>query len=189
MIEVREETLGKVHTILEGVEHAKDKVLSPAFGRALQAGKTEAKRQAVKTYHIKSGDYNKNSYIKYKGVEHGEDEIVGSILFAGRPIPLIKYKTTPTTPQKDAIPKAAVLKENAPVKFNKRNDVFVQQMGTGHIGIFKREEIGNIKQLYGPSTPRMTENEAVMQKIEEKVHEVLNRRIEHEIERLLNGEG
>lgn len=189
MIEVSEQTMERLHTILAGIENAKDKVLKPAFGRALQSGKTEAKKQAVATYHIKAGEYNENSYIQYKGVEHGADEIIGTISFAGSPIPLIKYKTSPKTPSKNKIPSAAVLKENSPVKFNQRNDVFVQQMGAGHIGIFKREETGKIKELYGPSTPRMTENEAVIQAIEQKVHEVLNRRIEHEIERLFSSEG
>ena len=62
-------------------------------------------------------------------------------------------------------------------------------MGSGHIGIFKREDTGKIKELYGPSTPKITENEEVIQAVTDKVNEVLNRRIEHEIERLFNSEG
>ena len=179
----------KIHTVLAGIENAKDKVSKPAFGRALQSGKTVAKRKAIEVYHIKAGDYNKNSYIQYKGVEHDEDEIIGTISFAGHPIPLMKYKTTPSTPDRDKTVSAVVLKNNKPVEFDRKNDVFVQRMNSGHIGIFKREETGKIKELYGPSAPKMTENKEVIQEIEQRVHEVLNQRIEHEIERLFSKEG
>lgn len=188
MIEVSEQTIDRLHTVLAGIENGIDKVLKPAFGRALQSGKTEAKRQAMQTYYIKAGDYNQNSYIRYQGVEHKADEIIGTVSFAGNPMALIKYKTSPTTPEQGKTPSAVVLRENKPVKFNRRNDVFIQQMGS-HIGIFKREENGKIKKLYGPSTPKMTDNEKVKQAVEQKVHEVLNRRINHEIDRLLSGNG
>ena len=150
--------------------------------------KTEAKRKAVETYHIKPGEYKKNTYIQYQSEEHGEDEIIGTISFAGNPIPLIKYNVSPKTPSRKT-PSAVVKKANSPVKFDRKKDVFVQQMGSGHIGIFKREDTGKIKELYGPSTPKITENEDVIQAVTDKVNEVLNRRIEHEIERLFNSEG
>lgn len=188
MIEVAEETMEKFHTTLAGIEDAKDKVLKPSFGRALQSGKTEAKKKAVETYHIKSGDYSKESYIRYEGVEHGNDEIIGTISFVGSPIPLIKYKVSPKKPSKKA-PSAVVLKKNSLVKFNRRNDVFVQEMESGHTGIFRRDETGKIRELYGPSAPRMTENKEVIDAVTEKVNNVLNQRIEYEIERLFNREG
>lgn len=190
MIEVSEETMTRIHTILSGIEGAKGKILRPAFGRAMQAGKTEAKRQALATYHIKSSEFNSATRIVYKGITDNHDEIVGNISFSGYPIKLIRFHVTPTTPPKrKKAPSANVLEANAPVKFNRKNDVFVQQMTTGHIGIFKREDTGKIKELYGPSGPKMIENEKVMQAIEDKVNKVINRRIDHEINRLLNGGG
>lgn len=42
---------------------------------------------------------------------------------------------------------------------------------------------------FTPSPPRMIENEEVRLKIEKKVDEVLNKRIEHEMERLLSKYG
>ena len=182
MIEVSEQTMDRIHTILAGVEKADEKVLKPAMARALMAGKAESKRQAVAAYHIKPGEFNKESYIRYKGVKHhAEGEMIGEIEFAGSPIPLSKYKITPTTP-------ATVLKKNAPIPFDRKNDVHILQMESGHIGIYKGEN-GRLKELYAPSTPKMIENEEVRQKIEERVNEVLNQRVEHEIERLLSKNG
>lgn len=189
MIEVSEQAIDRIHTILAGVQDADKKVLKPAMARALMAGKAESKRQAVSVYHIKPGEFNKNAYIKYRGIKHhGEGEMIGEIEFAGSPVPLIKYKVTPQTPAKGKTAAAAVLKKNAPVPFDRDNDVHVLQMQSGHIGIFKGEN-GKLKELYAPSTPKMVENEEVRTKIEERVNEVLNQRIGHEIERLLGQYG
>lgn len=185
MIEVSEQTIDRIHTILARVENADKKVLKPAMARALMAGKAESKRQAVQVYHIKPGEFVKSSYIKYKGIKHhGEGEMIGEIEFVGSPIPLYKYKVTPTIPKKGATAAAAVLKSNAPIPFDRKNDVHVVEMESGYTGIFKGEN-GKLKELYAPSTPKMIDNEKVRQKIEERVNEVLYQRIEHEIERLL----
>ena len=190
MIEVSEQTIQKINTILSNIENARGKVLKPAFGRALQAGKTEAKRQATAVYHIKPQEFNNKTYAKYNGVDHNDDEIIGSITFVGSPIPLMKFNVTPKKPPKKNIaPKASVIKTNSQVAFDRLNDVFVQQMTSGHIGIFKRKESGKLKELYAPSTPKMLENEVVMGGIESRVNEVINQRIDHEIERLLNQNG
>lgn len=55
MIEVSEKTIDRIHTLLTDIQDADKKVLKPAMARALMAGKTEAKRQAVQVYHIKAG--------------------------------------------------------------------------------------------------------------------------------------
>jgi len=189
MIEVSEKTIDRIHTLLTDIQDADKKVLKPAMARALMAGKTEAKRQAVQVYHIKAGEFNKNSYIKYNGIKHhAEGEMIGEISFAGSPVPLMKYKVTPETPAQGATAAAAALKSNAPVPFNRENDVHVLQMKSGHIGIFKGGG-GRLKELYGPSTPRMAGNEEVRLKVEQRVNEVLNQRAEHEIERLLDKYG
>lgn len=44
-----------------------------------------------------------------------------------------------------------------------------------------------IKQLYGPSVPRMAENAVVLKTVEDRVNEVINNRMEHELDRILNG--
>jgi len=189
MIEVSEQTMDRMHALLAGMQDADKKVLKPAMARALMAGKTAAKRQAVSVYHIKPGEFNKRSYIKYKGIKHhAEGEMIGEIEFAGSPIPLAKYRMTPETPIKGETPAAAVLKANSPVPFDRKGDVQILQMESGHIGIYKGEN-GKLKELYAPSTPKMVENEEVRLEVEERVNEVLNNRIEHEIKRLLDQGG
>lgn len=213
MIEVSEQTINRIHAILAGVENADKKVLKPALTRGLMAGKTAAGKAVRQTYHISAGDFNSRGYMKYNSVSQGGDGIVGSIEYSGGVIPLIRFKVSPNTPKRKKTPSAAVLKASSLVKFGRENNVFVQQMKSGHIGTFERKSghIGiferksgeysasrgsgqnkhteKLKELLSPAVPQMVGNDEVMQTVEERVNEVINQRIDHEIERLLNKGG
>lgn len=203
MIEVSEQTINRIHAILAGVENADKKVLKPALTRGLMAGKTAAGKAVRQTYHISAGDFNSRGYMKYNSVSQGGDGIVGSIEYSGGVIPLIRFKVSPDTPKRKKTPSAAVLKASSLVKFGRENNVFVQQMESGHIGIFERKSgeysasrgsgqnkhTEKLKELLSPAVPQMVGNDEVMQTVEERVNEVINQRIDHEIERLLNKGG
>ena len=135
MIEVSEQTIDRIHTILAGVEKADEKVLKPALARGLVAGKTAAGKMVRQTYHISAGDFNSRGYMRYNSVTKNGDGIIGSIEYSGGVIPLMKFKVSPSTPKKRTTPSAAVLKASSLVKFNRQKNVFVAQMKSGHIGI------------------------------------------------------
>lgn len=203
MIEVSEDTIDRIHAILADVKDADKKVLKPAITRGLMAGKTAAGKATRQTYHISAGDFNSNGYLKYNSVSQSGDGIIGSLQYSGSAIPLIKFKVSPKTPIKKKTPSAAVLKANSLVTFGNRKDVFVTQMKSGHIGIFGRQEgkysssRGNgknkhtetLKELLSPAVPQMVGNEEVTQTVEDRVNEVINQRIDHEVERLLSKSG
>ncbi|RKI39971.1 hypothetical protein D7V86_12370 [bacterium D16-51] len=197
MIEVSEQTIDRIHTILAGVEKADEKVLKPALARGLMAGKTAAGKMVRQTYHISAGDFNSRGYMRYNSVTKNGDGIIGSIEYSGGVIPLMKFKVSPSAPKKKTTPSAAVLKASSLVKFNRQKNVFVAQMKSGHIGIMERQKgtvspatgKEKLKELLSPAVPQMVGNEKVMQNVEERVNEVINQRIEHEIERLLSKNG
>lgn len=197
MIEVSEQTIDRIHTILAGVEKADEKVLKPALARGLMAGKTAAGKMVRQTYHISAGDFNSRGYMRYNSVTKNGDGIIGSIEYSGGVIPLMKFKVSPSTPKKKTTPSAAVLKASSLVKFNRQKNVFVAQMKSGHIGIMERQKgtvspatgKEKLKELLSPAVPQMVGNEKVMQNVEEQVNEVINQRIGHEIERLLSKNG
>lgn len=209
MIEVSEQTIDRIHTILAGIQDADKKVLKPALTRGLMAGKTAAGKAVRQTYHISAGDFSSRGYMKYNSVSQSSDGIVGSIEYSGGVIPLIKFKVSPNTPKQGKTPSAAVLKASSLVPFTRKKDTFVARMKTGHIGIFERREnvysggryttktgkVGRnkhnqaIKELLSPSVPQMVGNDTVMQTVEDRVNEVINQRIDHEIDRLLSKNG
>lgn len=202
-VDISEETADRLHAVLEGMGLAEEKVLKPALARGLSAGKTAAGKAVRQTYHISAGDFNSRGYMKYNSVSQGGDGIVGSIEYSGGVIPLIRFKVSPNTPKRKKTPSAAVLKASSLVKFGRENNVFVQQMKSGHIGIFERKSgeysasrgsgqnkhTEKLKELLSPAVPQMVGNDEVMQTVEERVNEVINQRIDHEIERLLNKGG
>lgn len=193
-VEISRETMDKIHGVLSKVQNADKKVLKPAMARGLMAGKTEAGRKARKTYRISVADFNSKGRLEYKNVSETGNGIIGSIKYSGRAIPLMKFKVSPPVPEKRKMPSAAVLKANSLVKFSRENNVFVAKMKSDHIGIMERQKgmispatgKEKIKELLSPPVPQMVGNENVMQDVEERVQEVINKRMEHEMERLLN---
>lgn len=100
---------------------------------------------------------------------------------------LLKYNVTPQKATYGKTPvKAAVKRSESQVELAKS---FTAQMPNGHIGIYERKSDSSypIKQLYGPSVPRMAENAVVLKTVEDRVNEVINNRMEHELDRILNG--
>lgn len=113
--------------------------------------------------------------------------MIGSIEYAGTVIPLIKFNVAPqkATYGRTSV-KAAVKRDESQVELQKG---FTAQMPNGHIGVYERKGDSSypIKQFYGPSVPRMAENTVVIKTVEDRVNEVINKRMEHELDRILNG--
>lgn len=203
-VEVSEETTDRLHAILAGIENAEEKVLKPALARGLSAGKTAFSKQTRETYHVSPSVLSSYSKVGYKNVSVSGNGIIGSIEYSGGVIPLFKFNVAPKKPTygKKAV-KASVMRSGSQVVFD---NAFIAQMKSGHLGIFEgkgtwqrstrptktggnTENNEKIKELFGPSVPRMAENTVVLQSVEDRVNEVINQRIDHEIERLLSGNG
>lgn len=206
-IEVSQETTDRLHDILAGIENAEVRVLKPALSRGLSAGKTEYNRQIKAVYNIEpnklAARYGK---IGYQNVSTDGDRIVGSIIFSGGVIPLYKFEVSPTEAEygkgRKKV-KATVMRGGGGETFT---NAFIAEMPSNHIGVFERKgawrrktrstednrNTGNnekIKELFGPSLSRMAENAVVIPNVEERVNEVINKRIFHEIDRILQSGG
>lgn len=186
-IEVSQETTNRLHAILSGLGKANEKVLKPAMQRGLSAGRTAFNKQIKSVYYVSPAVISRYSHIGYKKVEMRSDGLIGSIEYAGTVIPLIKFNVAPqkATYGRTSV-KAAVKRDESQVELQKG---FTAQMPNGHIGVYERKGDSNypIKQFYGPSVPRMAENTVVIKTVEDRVNEVINKRMEHELERVLNG--
>ena len=127
--------------------------------------------------------------IRYKGpVIIDDGGVVGMVSFAGYKIPLYRFNVSPTLPVQRATVSAAVLAESGRTPFA---HAFIAKMKSGHTGMFERDGTGRlpITEFMGPSAAQMAANSVVVEQVEEKAQEVINKRIEHEITRILNGYG
>lgn len=154
-----------------------------ALSRAAAAGRTEAKRPVLAEYAIDQSTYLRET----RTINHFERSADGSIsvafAFAGYVIPLLQFNTSVDSSGRVV----TQVKRNGAAET--LNHAFKAQMGP-HIGIYERTGAGRwpVKELYGPATPQMMySNEAVMDAVEEKMADTYNRRIEHEVDALLNG--
>lgn len=204
-VEVSEETADRLHTILEGLGVAEEKVLKPALSRGLTAGKTAFNKQIKTVYNIEPYKLSaRYARFGYKSISTEGDKIIGSIEFSGGVIPLYKFEVSPTVAEYGKDKKTVTSSVLRGGSAKKIENAFIAKMENDHMGVFERkgtwrrktrptqagrntENNEKIKELFGPSLARMAENAVVLQTVEERVNEVINKRVEHELERLLNG--
>lgn len=173
--------LDRVNAVLRGIGNGSGafQAIGAAMNRAAKAGKTEAARYASDTYNISQGAFRSKCRITFKmgGGSGGVASV--SIMFAGAVIPLIEFQGTKGGPQGGV--SAAPKKGGGSIRTAFINAVF------GTNGVWER--VGRsrfpVEQLYGPSTGHMMQDEGVSDKLTNRMLEVFDSRIEHEISRIL----
>ena len=165
--------------LLSGIPKGAQKAVGSALKRTITAAKAQASKSLTHEYAVKAGDLKAN--LKGKPISRSDGGI--DILFTGSTIPLSKYQYKVSG---DGRVSARAMKSSGYVTLKR---AFVTNVG-GHTGIFERNAQPRtpIQQFIGPSPPYMlSANEKVQQEIDEKIRETFDKRIDHEIQALLNG--
>ena len=187
VVDVAEESLDRVTKLLAGINGGVYKAVGSALTRAAAAGKTVAKRAVSQEYTISQSEF----LTQTKNINHFIRESSGEISvvfgFKGYVIPLLKFNTrTNNNGQVVAQVKRSGAGDVLDRVFSAQSAVHGQRV------IFEREGLSRLPstELYGPATPQMMySNEAVTDEIEQKMAETYEKRIDHEILRILNGWG
>ena len=161
-----------------------DKAINRAARRAADSGKTETKRQLASEYTLPSSEIGKTIEINplSEGMEMRIFSSVQDILaFKG---------VKPKTPMPGGSGRVIVEVKKGN-KFNiERGFVGVLQKGQTRIGVYQRdaERANVLRRYHGPTTVGMFKaNETVNNAAVEKIMETLDKRMIHELGRLLNG--
>lgn len=175
MIEFNVSQIERAERLLGEIPGALPKAQAAAINRSLITARAEIVRSVRKEYVIKAEDVRNT--IKVTSASAASP--IGRIKSMGGPIPLVKFDASKENPVRVRVKKTGGKK---PIKH-----AFLQRMGNGYKGIFIRAGKARypLKQLYGPSVPQMVGNENVMKSVEEKAIETLDKRISHEINRIL----
>lgn len=184
VVDVVEEGIPRVQRILAGINGGWQKAVGSALARAASVGKTAAKKSVTSEYFISQSTFLHNT----RNINHFREDAGGVSVefgFAGHVIPLIQFSTrvngsgmVTTQVKKNGVRESL-------------NNAFQAQMGA-HTGIYERigPERFPVRELYGPATPQMMySNEDVMDQIEDKLVGEYEKRIDHEMLRLMNGWG
>ena len=185
MIRVDAKQLEKAENVLSQIPGAVPKAVARAINRATQNARTNAVKKITNEYTIKRKRVVDTMDIK----KASPGKLSAFVLSKGSVIALSYFKTFP-----GKVPTRR-LKNPVFVQVKKSGGgtikgAFLAEMKSGHIGVFHRAN-GNssmpIQQNYGPSVPQMLESKSVSAFIKEKAQEVLETRLEHEIDVLLRG--
>lgn len=184
-VDIAEDSLDRVTKLLAGISGGVYKAVGSALTRAAAAGKTAAKQPVTREYSISQSEFlsqtrNINHFVRDTG--GGLSVVFG---FRGNVIPLMKFNTRVNNSGQMV---TQVKRSGAAATLDR---AFTAQMG-GHRGVYERVGVKRfpVEELYGPATPQMMySNEEVMDEIEDKMAETYEKRIDHEILRVLNGWG
>lgn len=184
-VDIAEDSLDRVTKLLAGISGGVYKAVGSALTRAAASGKTAAKQPVTREYSISQSEFlsqtrNINHFVRDTG--GGLSVVFG---FRGNVIPLMKFNTRVNNSGQVV---TQVKRSGTAATLDR---AFTAQMG-GHRGVYERVGVKRfpVEELYGPATPQMMySNEEVMDEIEAKMAETYEKRIDHEIMRLLNGWG
>lgn len=184
MIEISAEAVERVEQILSGIPKGAERALSNAINRGLSRTKTAATKRVKEVYTVKSTALTAGSNVTINKASTGN--LAGFVSFGGYKIPLYKFKVTPTAPGTRKPVQASVMKGGGATF----EDAFIADMRS-RTGVFERETPKRfpVEELMGLAPAQMVGNDRVITGLEDEVQQVVNERLEHEIDRLLNGYG
>ena len=182
--EIGADSLERTTKILAGIPGGVYRAIYSALRRAGNTAKTRAGQYAAEEYTINKSDFMKNVRQKIHISKDTGGLVSMSISYAGNVLPLLAFKTRysrsgrlQTQVKREGI--ASVLDRAFAAKVY------------GPIGVFERlgKERIPLEQKFGPSTAHMMQNSVVIAKMDSTIMETFDRRMEHEITRILNGWG
>jgi hypothetical protein len=181
VITVSAEKMEYAERMLRNIPGAAKRAAANAINRASESARTEAARKVRELYYIKQSDVT--STIKlYRATPEDLSSVVVS---RGNLLALSKFRVTPSQPQPNR--RRPIIVRVKRGSGGIITGAFVARMSSGHIGVFNR--IGKTRlpiiQRYGPSVPQMLGNPSVTNWVEQKAYETLDKRLDHEINRIL----
>jgi len=194
----------RISAILSAVPGAAEKAITAAVKRGQATARSTALKGITAHYSITPSNVRAETNINVR-TRHDGGGIAGYVSFSGAAIPLYRFNVSPKTPTPRQEQHISVGVEKG--KVTRFKHAFVAKMRSGHYGVFERvagaymkgrshtkhgEAIGYdgakvSDQFYGPSTSQMVSRAAIVEEVEIKTRETIDKRVEHEISRILSG--
>ena len=197
-----QEVLDRAEALLAGIDGGMEKAIKSAMSRAVSGLRSNTVKAIREQYAISAAAIRANENVTVRYTH--QDGVQAFIRFAGNKIPLYRYDGTrpiEPTPDTGRLIRAQIhekwlqvhpsvpayghqLKNTASALFE---DAFVARMGSGHIGIFKRDHTGKVKEVMGSSVPQMMGRTEVEDRLSDEAMKKFEERLPHEVEALMNG--
>lgn len=176
--------LERVNKLLAGFPGGAFKAVYAALKRAGDTAKTKAGQFAAAQYTISKGTFmsNVNTKSSVSGDMGGAAEL--RISYAGSVLPLLAFHTRAS---RNGLVQTQVMRSGGAVTLQ---HAFIAPV-FGQTAVFERVGAPRfpVRQLFGPSTGHMMQNEQVAEQMSETIQDTFDKRVEHELLRVLNGWG
>lgn len=201
-IQLDQRQVEHVNTILYEVPDKSRTVFRNAILRGMVAAKTQAKKEIKQRYDITTGNLRTYETMKERVFDFN-DGVVGHLSFSGGKIPLFRFHPSRRV---DARTGRFANKKKSGFKVPKKLSAadligkmqprpagFIATFASGHTGIFKRmgskTRTGKykIEEYWGFSVADMLDYPEARENVQERAEEIVGRRIDHELMRILGG--
>jgi len=182
--EVGSLSVGRLNKVLSSFPGGAFKAAHGALKRAGDTAKTRAGQYAAEEYAINKGAFMGNVRVSTDIRGQGGSVVSMDVRFAGAVLPLLAFNTKYSR----AGALTTQVKRNGGAATLRR--AFAARV-FGPVAVFERLGAARfpVEQKFGPSTAHMMQNEEVVKKMDEAVRDTFEKRVEHEIARILNGWG
>ena len=175
--EVGDDSLERVNKLLHNIPGGVYKAAFSALRRAGDTAKTRAGQFAAAEYTINKGEFMRRVHSKTH-ITGGAGGVMGmSISFSGTVLPLLTFNTTYS---RDGTVQTQVKRNGGAATLQ---HAFVARI-FGPTAVFER--VGSPR---FPVEQKFGRNEEVIEKMDETIRDTYEKRVEHEILRVLNGWG
>ena len=175
-------SIDRARKLLAGIPHGAEKAIGSALKRAARTGLSHATKMLQREYVVNTGVMKSYTQTKQHYVTSGGETTI-DLEFRGEHIPLIKFDTSVG---RDGRVSAHVKRSTGKTALE---HVFVASVGR-HTGLFERDTSARfpIGEKFGPSVPQMlSANDDLQQEMGDKIREVFEERLDHEILAVMNG--
>ncbi len=171
----------RIEKLLQDIPHGVEVAAYRAINRAVTAGRTALSKEIRKRYTISAAKVK--STVKLTKAHVGS--LQGAVESIGQPVAVMHFKHSPNRDTTGAN--------------RKQIRVSVMKGGGGPLltgfqssrladNVFIRPGKGSqIKRAFGPSVPQMAENHGAAAAIQDRMQEVMEQRLDHEVQQVLKG--
>ena len=184
---IGQDSIERAKALLTGISKGAEKAINSALKRAAKSGESYSSKVIREEYLVSAGDYK-----KYSGSKSSiNSDFMGTsiqIKFSGHHIPLLRFDSKANA---SGIVSARVKRSSTRTVLDQAFVGVVNNRDeSSHAGIFERRTSKRlpIEEKFGPSIPQMlSANDDIKERINDKVRDVFDERLNHEILAVLNG--
>ena len=181
-LKITGEQLKRAQQLLRAYPVRMPMLMADVLNRAIAKARTETVSAVTARYQIKAGDVRTTLHL----VHATRNRLIARLSSKGARIPLYQFTVIPRGIKRPTRPKAGLKVGVLRGSRKPMMHAFVEEMKSGHIGVFTRRGTGRfpIEEKFSPDVPSMVGYKTVIDRIEAQAVAMYEKRLDHAISQL-----